>query len=235
MFSARALKQIQDLRIRLLRCLGVMAVAIVALYLVKAELLDVLLEPLMRAQNAPATMVLSSVTELFFTYLKVATWGGVFITLPYMFYEIWAFIAPGLYPHERRFILPALVAVPFLFYAGGLFAYFAIVPAAMGFFLSFTQPGVVALPNVSDYLRLLFNMSFALGIAFNMPVVLVLLVRVGLLQVEQLVRMRRVAIVAIFIFAAVATPPDPLSQVLLAVPLMVLYEAAIVASKWLKV
>lgn len=234
MLSARALSQLQDLRVRLLRCCGVATLAIVGLYLFKVQLLEALLAPLLKASATPPLVVLSGVPELFFLYLKITTWGGIFVALPYMFFEVWRFIAPGLYPHERKFVLPALVAVPLLFYSGGVFAYFAVVPAAMRFFLSFSQPGVVAMPNMSEYLRVLFNMSFALGLAFNMPVVLVLLVRVKILKVEQLVKWRRFAIVAIFIFAAVATPPDPLSQVLLAVPLMLLYEGAILASKALK-
>lgn len=234
MLSPAAVQQIQNLRLRLLRALGVTGALIIGLYTAKEWLLALLLKPLMEGPNAPGQVVFSAVPELFFTYLKISTWGGVFLALPYVFYELWGFISPGLYARERRMIWPLLVAVPLLFYAGGLFAYFFVTPAALGFFLSFSQPGITALPQVGDYLKLLFNFSFALGLAFNMPVVLVLLVRVGILSAETLRRGRRLAVVLVFVFAAFVTPPDPLSQILLALPLIALYEAAILATKWLK-
>jgi sec-independent protein translocase protein TatC len=174
------------------------------------------------------------VPELFFVYLKVATWGGLFVALPYLFFELWGFMAPGLYPHERKRLWPALVAIPALFYVGGAFAFWVIVPGALSFFLSFSQPGVVGLPALGEYLKLMFNLCFAVGLAFNLPVVLVLLVQVGVLSVEKLRKGRRLAIVLILVFAAIVTPPDPFSQVIFALPLLALYELAIVTAAWLK-
>lgn len=167
-------------------------------------------------------------------YLKVATWGGVFLGLPYAFFEVWRFLSPGLYVHEKRWVWPLLVAVPLLFYIGGVFAYTIVVPSALSFFLGFYQPGLEALPSISSYLKFLFNMCFAMGAAFNLPVILVLLVRVGILRVEQLQKARRLAIVLIFIVAAVMTPPDPFSQIAMAVPLVLLYEVAIFTAKRVK-
>lgn len=225
---------IDTLRLSLLRIAIVMIGLMVFLFCVRERLLNVLLHPLLVNPNAPAHIVFSGIPELFFVYLKIATWGGVFIGLPYAFYELWRFLSPGLYSHEKHWVWPLLVAVPLLFYLGGVFAYVVVVPSALSFFLGFYQPGLEALPNLSDYLKFLFSMCFAMGAAFNLPVILVLLVRVGILQVEQLKRFRRFAIVLIFIVAAVMTPPDPFSQIAMAVPLVLLYEAAIFAAARLK-
>ena len=213
--------------------MAVMAVAMVVLYVFKEELLGWLLSPLMKGPAAPGQIVVSSIPELFFVYLKITTWGGVFVAMPFLLFQLWKFMAPGLYGHERRWVGPMLSAVPVLFYAGGAFAYFVVLPLAMNFFLSFAQPGVSALPNVSEYLGMLFNFSFAFGLAFNLPVFLLLLIKVGILSVEKLRRWRRFAIVIIFVFAAIVTPPDPFSQIFLAVPLILLYEGAIWAAVWL--
>lgn len=226
-------KYLGELRQRLLAVMGLLGAAVVVLYTFKDILLGWLLMPLMKGPTAPGQIVVSSVPELFFVYLKITTWGGVFVTMPFLLFQLWRFVAPGLHRHERRWVAPMLCAVPVLFYAGGAFAYFVVLPLAMNFFLSFAQPGVSALPNVSEYLGMLFNFSFAFGLAFNLPVFLLLLIKVGILSVEKLRRWRRFAIVIIFVFAAIVTPPDPFSQIFLAVPLIVLYEAAIWAGVWL--
>jgi sec-independent protein translocase protein TatC len=231
--TPETIKYLQELRGRLLAAMGVMALAMVALYVLKEQLLGWLLLPLMKGPTAPGQIVVSSVPELFFVYLKITTWGGVFVAMPFLLFQLWRFLSPGLYGHERRWVGPMLAAVPVLFYAGGAFAYFVVLPLAMNFFLSFEQPGVSALPNVSEYLGMLFNFSFAFGLAFNLPVFLLLLIKVGILSVEKLKRWRRFAIVIIFIFSAIVTPPDPFSQIFLAVPLIVLYESAIWAAVWL--
>lgn len=233
MMSLALIKQLNELRWRLLVWLGIMGLLMVAIYAAKAPILDFLLRPLTQGPEAPEDIVFSSVPELFFVYLKITTWGGVFLSMPIFLFQIWKFLAPGLYKNERRWVAPLLTAVPVLFYAGGCFAYFVVLPLALRFFLSFEQPGLKALPNVSQYLGMLFNFAFAFGLAFNLPVFLLLLVRVGILSVEKLRRWRRFAIVIIFIFAAVVTPPDPFSQIFLAVPLIALYEAAIWAAVWL--
>lgn len=227
------LKYAGEIRQRLLVVFAAVGVAMLMIYLMKEELLELLMRPLTTNVHAPQQIVFSSVTELFFVYLKITTWGGLFVGMPFLLFQVWRFLAPGLYSHERRWVKPMLVAVPVLFYSGGLFAYFVVLPLALNFFLGFSQPGVSALPNVNDYLGLLFNFSFAFGLAFNLPVFLLLLIKVGILDVDKLRRWRRFAVVAILIFAAVVTPPDPFSQLFLALPLMVLYEGAIRAAVWL--
>lgn len=233
--SPALIKHLNELRGRLLWAIGFMALAMVGLYCVKEFLLTFLLLPLTSSPEAPAEIVFSSVPELFFVYLRITTWGGVFVAMPFLLFQIWRFLAPGLYGHEKRWVGPLLAAVPVLFYAGGLFAYFVVLPMALRFFLGFSQPGLTALPNVSDYLKMLFNFGFAFGLAFNLPVFLLLLVKVGFLSIEKLKRWRRFAIVLIFIFSAIVTPPDPFSQIFLALPLIALYELAIWAARWMDV
>ncbi|PZP39064.1 MAG: twin-arginine translocase subunit TatC [Pseudomonas fluorescens] len=235
MMSPALVAQLNELRWRLILVLAFMVLAMLAVYAFKVPILNGLLEPLLNHPEAPKDFVVSSVSELFFIYLKITTWGGVFVMMPFLIFQIWKFISPGLYSHERTWVRPLLAAMPVLFYGGGVFAYFVVLPLALGFFLSFSQPGVTTLPNVTEYLGLLFNFSFAFGLAFNLPVFLLLLVKVGLLSIEKLVRWRRFAIVIIFVFAAVVTPPDPFSQIFLAVPLIGLYELSILAARWMQV
>jgi sec-independent protein translocase protein TatC len=226
MIPAATLQHFQNLRFRLLRTLAVMAALMAGLYMVKEELLSLLMAPLMHLPHAPQVIV-TGVPQLFFIYLKVCTWGGVFLGLPWLLAEVWRFLSPALYGHEKRVLLPALLAVPILFYGGGLFAFFLITPAALSFFFGFAQPGVVAYPTLGDYLSFLTTMSFAFGLAFNLPVILLLLIKVGLIKVETLRRYRRLAIVLIFVISAVLTPPDPLSQILMALPLLALFEVTL--------
>lgn len=222
-----------EMRWRLVRVLLAMLVGMGVLYAFKAPVLEALMLPLTGNEFAPEQVVFTGVSELFFVYLKICTWGGVFVGMPYLLFQIWRFIAPGLYKHERKWVAPLLAAIPVLFYGGGVFAYFVVLPLALRFFLSFAQPGVEALPNVRDYLDMFFNFAFAFGLAFNLPVFLLLLVKVGILSVDLLRRWRRFAIIGIFIFAAVVTPPDPFSQLFLALPLILLYEGAIWAAVWM--
>lgn len=230
--NPKTLKHLAELRRRLILTLLVLCAAMAGVYAGKEVLLAFLLQPLLATPNAPQTIVFTAVPELFFAYLKITVWGGVFLTLPVFMFQIWRFFAPGLYRHERRAVLPQLMAAPVLFYGGGVFAYFAVLPLALRFFLGFVQEGVSALPNVTDYLGLLFNFAFGFGLAFNLPVVLVLLMQLGILKPAQLARWRRFAIVAAFVVATLITPPDPFSQLMLALPLVGLYELAILIGRY---
>jgi sec-independent protein translocase protein TatC len=184
-------------------------------------------------------MIFTALYEAFFTYLKVAFFGAVFFSFPIWATQLWLFIAPGLYRSEKKAITPFLIASPFLFVAGAALAYYFIFPLAWQFFISFETPSDGgALPvqleaKVSEYLSLVMQMILAFGLAFQMPVALTLLCRVGILNVEQLRKGRRYAIVGIFVVAAILTPPDIISQVGLAVPMILLYELSIWAAIWL--
>lgn len=234
MLSAGAIEHLNDLRRRLVLGIGAMVASGVGIYLFKADVMALLLRPLENLEDKYIHVVYNGVADLFFIYLKMSAWGGVFMALPLLMWLLWRFVAPGLYAGEKKLVGPLLAAIPVLFYTGGLFAYFVVVPTALEFFLGFNQVGVVAQPDLRSYLSFVFTMAFAFGVAFNLPVFLLLLIKAKLLTVETLARYRRLAILAILVVAAVLTPPDPFSQLAMALPLYLLYEAAIVAAKWLK-
>lgn len=236
------LDHLVELRTRLMWSLGALLVTVIGCWFVSQHIYAFLAQPLVdilvaQSGGEPRRLIFTALTEAFFTYLKVAIFGGMFISFPVIAHQVWLFIAPGLYRSEKRALLPFLVASPVMFLGGAALAYYLIFPAAFTFFVSFETPaGAGGVPiqleaKVGEYLDLVMKLIFAFGIAFQMPVALSLMAKVGIVSSKGLRGARRYAIVGIFVFAAIITPPDPMSQIGLAIPLMGLYELSIYAAR----
>ena len=236
------LDHLVELRTRLMWAMGTLAVTVIGCYFVSTHIYAFLAQPLVdilvaQSGGEPRRLIFTALTEAFFTYLKVAFFGGAFISFPIIAHQIWLFIAPGMYRSEKRALAPFLIASPVMFLAGAALAYYFVFPAAFKFFVSFETPAVAGgVPiqleaKVGEYLDLVMKLIFAFGIAFQMPVALSLMAKVGIVSSKGLRKARRYAIVGIFVAAAILTPPDPMSQIGLAIPLMALYELSIFAAK----
>lgn len=231
-----------ELRKRLLWSLLAMVAGMGVCYLFVEQIYGFLVQPLAKAMGPEDSqrLIYTGLTEAFFTYLKVSFFAGMFLTFPIVATQIWKFVAPGLYKSEKRAFLPFLIATPVLFFAGGALVYYFLMPMAWHFFLSFqSDGGATGLPiqleaRVSEYLDLVMLLIFAFGLCFQLPVLLVLLGRAGLVTPEQLAKGRRYAIVIAFVVAAFLTPPDVLSQFALAIPIILLYEISILVIKYLR-
>ena len=226
-----------ELRGRLLNSLIAIVVLFFVCYYFAPELYDFLVAPLadvLEEMGGQRRLIFTALHEAFFTYIKVAFFAALFLSFPFIAIQVWMFIAPGLYKTEKRAFAPFLIATPILFFAGGALVYYFIFPLAWKFFLSFESVGGAgALPiqleaKVDQYLSLVMRLIFAFGLCFELPVVLTLMARVGMVSSKGLAEKRKYAIVLAFVAAAILTPPDVISQIGLALPTMVLYEISIV-------
>lgn len=228
-----------ELRARVMRIGVVWILATCVCYLFAADIYQFFLRPLAAAfgEGSSHRLIATSLPETFITYLKLALYGGFFMAFPYIASEAYLFLAPGLFKHERRLIAPYLVFAPLLFFIGAAMAYYFVMPKAWAFFLSFEVPkgeGQVPLmveAKVSEYLGLVMHIVLAFGLAFQLPIILTLLIRFGIIRTETLARGRRYAVVILLTIAAFITPPDILSQVLLFIPLYALYEVSILIGR----
>ncbi|MFA4993854.1 MAG: twin-arginine translocase subunit TatC [Bdellovibrionales bacterium] len=228
-----------ELRRRLIYSLLAILAGFVVSYAFAPQIYEFLVRPLATASGEEhRRLIYTGLTEAFVTYIKLALWTGCFIAFPVIASQIWMFVAPGLYKNERKAFLPFLIATPIFFLAGAAMAYYVVFPLAWTFFLSFEIPAAAGgLPiqleaRVSEYLSLSMTVIFAFGMAFELPVALVLLARAGVVSATKLSSFRRYAIVLIFVAAAVLTPPDLISMVSLALPMTLLYELSILGAKW---
>ena len=237
------ISHLAELRKRLIHSFIFLIIFFIGCYIFAEHIYGFLVEPYAQAVKEDDTnrrLIFTALQETFLTYLKVSFFAAFFVTFPFILLQIWKFIAPGLYKHEKIAILPYLILTPILFFLGGVLVYYLIMPLAIKFFLSFESSGISTnLPiqleaKVNEYLSLVMKLIFAFGISFQLPVVLSLLARVGIVDSEFLKTRRKYVIVIIFAAAALLTPPDPITQIGLAVPLLILYELSIFSVKFIE-
>tara|TARA_B100001564_G_C20580534_1_gene642893 strand:+ start:343 stop:1110 length:768 start_codon:yes stop_codon:yes gene_type:complete len=232
-----------ELRSRLLNSLIFILVAFIISYIFSEQIYNFLVEPYASAvkdDKFPRRLIFTALHETFITYIKVAFFSAIFVGSPVLLIQIYKFIAPGLYKNEKKAILPYLISTPLLFLLGGLLVYYLVMPLAIKFFLSFETIGSSSnLPiqleaKVNEYLSLIMRLIFAFGISFQLPILLNLLARIGVVNSHYLKTRRRYVIVIIFALAAILTPPDPITQVGLAIPLLLLYELSIFTVRFIE-
>ena len=219
-----------ELRTRLLRCVAVIFLIFAGLFSFAQQIYTLVSAPLREHLPANATMIATDVASPFLTPFKLTMIVALFLAIPFILQQIWGFIAPGLYRHEKRIAIPLLVSSIFLFYAGMAFAYFLVFPLIFGFFASATPEGVSMMTDIASYLDFVMTLFFAFGVAFEIPVAVVLLVWIGVVDVKYLKKIRPYVIIGCFVVGMILTPPDIFSQTLLAVPMWMLFEIGILFS-----
>lgn len=240
--KAPLIEHLIELRQRLMKSVIAIAIAFVVCFYFATDIFNILIVPYEEASGGDRSieLIYTAPQEYFFTQLKLALFGALFIAFPVIASQLYMFVAPGLYKHERGAFLPFLVATPVLFLIGAALVYFLVMPLAMAFFLSMEQSGeagkasIQLLPRVSEYLGLIMILIFAFGLVFQLPVLLTLLGRVGMVSSEGLKQRRKYAVVIAFVAAAVLTPPDPISQIGLALPTLLLYEVSILSVRFVE-
>ena len=217
-----------ELRNRLIRAVIAVVLVFIALFPWANHLYTLLAQPLIAKLPQGSQMIATGVASTFFIPLKVAMMAAFLIALPYVLYQIWAFIAPGLYQHERKLAVPLLIASVLLFFIGMSFAYFLVFPVVFGFLAGATPEGVNFAPDIGAYLDFVMTLFIAFGVTFEVPVVVILLVLTNMVSVQKLREARPYVIVGAFVIGAIFTPPDVISQIMLAIPLWLLYELGII-------
>jgi sec-independent protein translocase protein TatC len=222
---------LQELRKRLILSFIAIGAAFILCYAFADSIFNILAAPLIKVMPAGGSLIFIGLAEAFFTYMKVAFIAAVILVSPFVLYQIWAFVAPGLYQKEKRYVIPFVLGGSLFFAMGVLFAYFVAIPIGFKFLLGYATDFIKPMPSMKEYLTFSIKFLLAFGLVFEFPVVLVLLARIGVVDAKMLARQRKYAILLIFIFAAVITPPDFISQVLMALPLIGLYELSILLCK----
>lgn len=224
------LMELRDRLIRALVAVGVVA-GVLALYPGPGPLYDLLAAPLVATLPQGATMIATSVISPFMVPLKILLMAAFMIALPVVLYQVWAFVAPGLYTHEKKMVLPLVISSTLLFFSGVAFCYFLVFGKVFAFIQQFAPKSITAAPDIEAYLSFVMSMFIAFGMAFEVPIAVVVLARIGVVSIEQLKKFRGYFIVLAFVIAAIVTPPDVVSQLALAIPMCLLYEVGIVAAK----
>jgi sec-independent protein translocase protein TatC len=221
------LSHLEELRQRLIYCALAIGLGFVIAYIFSEDLFKILIAPLKEQLPGEDRLIFTNLPEMFLTYIKTALIGGVLLSSPIIFYQLWMFIAPGLYQKEKQYVIPFVIFSSLLFVGGGLFGYFIVFPFGFRFFLGFANDYVQALPSVQQYFSFSIKLIFAFGLVFELPVIIFFLSRIGLVTAGFLRKQRKYAILIIFVVGAIITPPDVITQLMMAGPLIILYEVGI--------
>jgi sec-independent protein translocase protein TatC len=222
---------LEELRKCLIVCFIAVGIGFALSYGFKERLFDILTRPLISVMEPGDKIIFTGLPEAFFTYLKVAFLSGIILAAPVIFYQFWIFVAPGLYKKEKRLLIPIVTLSTLFFVGGALFGYFVVFPYGFKFFLGFSSDTIKALPSMREYLSFSAKLLLAFGLVFELPLIITFLARLGLVSVEFLKKNRKYALLLFFVGAAILTPPDVVTQIMMALPLMVLYEISILGAK----
>jgi sec-independent protein translocase protein TatC len=222
---------LDELRKRLIFCFVAVGIGFVACYFFKVELFYILVAPLQKVMKSGETLIYTHLPEAFFTFLKTAFIGGLMLASPIIIYQFWMFIAPGLYDREKRLLVPILFLSVVFFAGGALFAYFIVFPYGFQFFLSFATDTIRPMPSMKEYLGFASKLLLAFGLIFELPLVITFMAKLGIVSVDFLKKNRKYAILLFFVVAAILTPPDVVTQFMMAMPLIVLYEISIIGAR----
>ncbi|MBW1727912.1 MAG: twin-arginine translocase subunit TatC [Deltaproteobacteria bacterium] len=224
-------EHLEELRKRLIVCFIAVGIGFVLSYGFKEKLFQILTRPLISVMQTGDKLIFTGLPEAFFTYLKVAFLSGIILATPVIFYQFWMFVAPGLYEKEKRHLIPIIFLSTFFFVGGAFFGYFIVFPYGFKFFLGFASEIIRPLPSMREYLSFASKLLFAFGIVFELPLIITFLARLGMVSVSFLKKNRKYALLLFFIGAAIFTPPDVVTQVMMALPLILLYEVSIVGAR----
>lgn len=222
---------LEELRKRLIRCVIAVMIGFGISYGFKEKLFAILTRPLMQVMDEGDTLIFTGIPEAFFTFLKVSLLSGLLLAIPVIMFEFWMFIAPGLYRNERRLMLPIVIISSFFFIGGALFGYFIVFPYGFQFLLGFATDTLRPFPSMKEYLSFSAKLLLAFGFVFELPIVITFLARIGLVTVDFLKKNRKYAVLLFFAGSAILTPPDVVTQIMMSIPLMILYEISIVGAR----
>ncbi len=222
---------LEELRKRLIICFIAVGIAFCICYAFSKRLFEILMQPLLTAMPPDEKLIYTGLPEAFFTYLKVAFLAGILLAIPVIMYQFWMFIAPGLYDKEKRWAIPIVVLSSVFFLGGAMFGYFVVFPFGFKFFMGFASDAIKPLPSMKEYMGFSTKLLFAFGLVFEMPLFITFLAKLGVVDVQFLSTKRKYAILLFFVLAAILTPPDVITQVMMAGPLILLYEVSILGAR----
>ena len=222
---------LEELRKRIVICFIAIGIGFIISYGFKEKIFHYLTIPLISVMQADDKLIFTGLPEAFFTYLKVSLLSGLMLAAPVLLYQFWMFVAPGLYDKERKLLIPIVLLSSFFFIGGALFGYFIVFPFGFKFFLGFASETIKALPSMREYLSFSSKLLLAFGLVFELPLIITFLARLGIVTVEFLKKNRKYALLLFFVFAAILTPPDVVTQIMMAFPLMLLYEISILGAR----